>query len=202
MRSKIVTRSLVTPIAVSSFREADGDGDGLTLVGLAVPFNQPTRIENAIEGRFDEQFAPGAFKRTLSHKTPLLQFDHGTHPTVGSIPIGRFERLVEARDGLRVRARLYGNWLTEPVRDAIAGGSIPGMSIRFRPIQIDITDPQARAGGADVELRTITEAELIELGPVVFPAYPTTEVDVRHNEREHRARVARLHRYRAIARKI
>ena len=159
-----------------------GESDGRTLVGLAVPFNEQTRIDNFFEGTFDEQFRRGAFKRTLSMKTPKLQFDHGTHPMLGSIPIGHFERLKEIDRGLDVRAPIFDNWMTEPVRDAIRTEAIDGMSIRFRPIKVETTEPEARTDGGEVELRTITEAELIELGPVVFPAYEGTSVDVRSLE--------------------
>jgi len=158
-----------------------GETDGNTLVGLAVPFDSPTRIDSWAEGTFDEQFAPGSFKRSLGLRRPVLQFDHGTHPLLGSIPLGSFDRIEETKRGLEVEAPIFDNWLTEPVRDAIRGGAIDGMSIRFRALKIDITDPEARHDDdSGVELRTIREAELIELGPVVFPAYPTTEVDMRH----------------------
>lgn len=154
-------------------------GDGRTLTGLAVPYRTITRIDNWFEGTFDEQFALGAFKRSLGMKTPKLQFDHGTHPMLGSIPLGTFRSLVETRRGLEVEAELFDNWLVKPVADALATDAIDGMSIRFRPVRVEVTEPDARTDGGDVELRTIVEAELHELGPVVFPAYDSTEVDLR-----------------------
>lgn len=159
--------------------EGDGGGNGRTLRGLAVPFNEITHIDNPWEGTFDEQFAFGAFKRTLSHKTPKLQFDHGTHPLMGSLPIGTFDDLREEEEGLRVEATIFDNWLTHPLRDAVASDAIDGMSIRFRPVRTEITAPEDRDDGGYDELRTIVEAELIELGPVVFPVYSGTDVDLR-----------------------
>jgi hypothetical protein len=81
--------------------------------------------------------------------------------------------LREDRNGLFVRARLYDNWAVQPVRDAIAGGGIKGMSFRFRVID----DEWGSDDGGDT--RTIKDVELLELGPVVFPAYETTSVAVR-----------------------
>lgn len=158
-----------------SFR-AEGT-DGRTLHGLAVPFSQPTRIDNWMEGTFDEQFKRGAFKRSLGLRTPKLQFDHGTHPLIGSLPIGEFQSLKETDRGLEVVARIFEAGLFEPLREAIASEAIDGMSIRFRALRMDVVDGDARDEG--VELRTITEADLLELGPVIFPAYSGTSVDLR-----------------------
>lgn len=160
------------------FRAA-GKSDGRTLRGIAVPFGQITRIDNWIEGRFDEQFKRGAFRRSLGQRMPKLQFDHGTHPLFGSLPIGEFRSITERVAGLDVEARVFDSPLFEPLREALATDQIDGMSIRFRPLKVTITQPEQRDDGGDVELRTITEAELIELGPVMFPAYSGTSVDLR-----------------------
>lgn len=154
-----------------SFR-VEPSNDGLTLEGYAAVFNTPTRIDSW-EGTFDEQIAAGAFTKTLSERTPVLQFDHGKHPLVGSIPIGAIQSLSEDTHGLHVRARLHDNWLVQPVRDAIREGSIDGMSFRFSVVKETITQ------GVDVPMRTVNELKLYELGPVVFPAYESTTVGVR-----------------------
>lgn len=158
---------------------ARGASDGRTLRGIAVPFGQITRIDSWFEGRFDEQFRKGAFTRSLKQRTPKLQFDHGTHPLFGSLPIGDFRKLTETDAGLDVDARIFEAPLFEPLREALATDQIDGMSIRFRPLKIEITQPEQRDDDGDVELRTVTEAELIELGPVMFPAYAGTSVDLR-----------------------
>ena len=155
-----------------SFRAAPSD-DGLTLEGYAAVFNEWTDIVD-FEGVFRERIAPGAFKRTLGQRMPVLQFDHGQHPLIGSIPLGRITSITEDQRGLRVRARLSDNWLVEPVRDAIRDGAITGMSFRFRVVD----DSWTRAKDNMAE-RTIREVELFEVGPVVFPAYEQTSVGVR-----------------------
>ncbi len=147
--------------------------DGMTLRGLAVPFNSPTRIDSQREGLFDEEFAPGAFKRSLGMRTPVVQFQHGQHPLIGSLPIASGLKAEEVSEGLRIEARMLEAALFEPVREGIRAGAITGMSIRFRPHKIEIDD------SGDIQLQRITEAELFELGPVVFPAYADTEVELR-----------------------
>lgn len=147
--------------------------DGLTLDGYGAVFNQWTDIEDSY-GTYRERIAPGAFKRTLGQRMPILQFDHGTHPLIGSIPLGRITSITEDEHGLRVKARLSDNWLVQPVRDAIRDGGITGMSFRFR-----IMNEDWGRGKDGVEERTIREVALYEVGPVVFPAYEQTSVGVR-----------------------
>ena len=154
---------------------AEDDGDGLTLEGYAAVFNATTRIDSW-EGQFDEQIAKGAFARTIKAKTPVLQFDHGAHPLIGSLPLGSIRTLREDDHGLFVRARLSDNWLVQPFRDAIADGAVDGMSFKFSVVREEWDET------GDVPLRTIKEVKLYELGPVVFPAYEQTTVGVRARE--------------------
>jgi HK97 family phage prohead protease len=154
---------------------AEASPDGLTLDGYGATFGDWTEIYDR-SGSFMEQIAPGAFKRTIGQRTPVLQFDHGAHPLIGSIPLGRITSITEDGHGLRVKARLSDNWLVEPVRDAIRDGAVTGMSFRFRVV----SDQWESRDGTDY--RTITEVELYEVGPVVFPAYESTTVGVRSRQ--------------------
>jgi HK97 family phage prohead protease len=162
-------------VCVRGFQfESRGGGDGRTLEGYAAVFNTPTRIRDA-GGDFDEVILPGAFARSLDRRTPVLQFDHGKDPRVGHVPIGAIEALSEDDSGLYVRARLFDNPVVEPVRQAIAGGAIKGMSFRFGVPQGG--DKWSKRDGVDY--REISDADTHELGPVVFPAYDQTSVTVR-----------------------
>lgn len=153
---------------------AEPSDDGLTLDGYAAVFNDWTEISDR-QGSFQERIAPGAFKRSIGRSTPILQFDHGAHPLIGSIPLGRITSISEDDHGLRVKARLSDNWLVEPVRDAIRDGGVTGMSFRFSIP--DGGDSWERRDGVDY--RTITNINLMEAGPVTWPAYTSTSVSVR-----------------------
>jgi len=154
------------------------DGDGLTLEGYAAVFDQETVIDSW-EGNFVEKIARGAFKKTIRESTPVVQFDHGRHPLVGSIPIAAPPALREDDRGLFMTTRLHDNWLTEPVRDAVRSGAIPGQSFRFTVTKEKWDDP---ADAQSLPVRTIQEIRLYELGPVVFPAYTGTTVGTRSQE--------------------
>jgi len=152
----------------------NGPGDGFTLEGYAAVFNSPTQI-NDRDGQYEEMIAPGAFKRTIAGGNPVLMFDHGQHPVLGSMPIGSLRSIREDPHGLFISARLFDNWMTEPLRQAITADppAIKGMSFRFQVVK-DIWDHSA-----DTPQRTLKEVRLFELGPVVFPAYGDTTVALR-----------------------
>lgn len=173
------------------FRAADQETtDGRTLEGYAAVFDSVSRIDSW-EGSWDETLARGAFKKTLRKKTPVLQFDHGRDARTGSVPIGKVEDLSEDDTGLFVRARLFDNPVVEPVRQAIEGGAIDGMSFRFQVAREEWRDADGKKlkteqvfdllwAGVEGIQRTILEVDpLYELGPVVFPAYDSTSVGVR-----------------------
>lgn len=158
------------------FEIRSDEGDGLTLEGYAAVFGTPTRIRDHL-GEFDEVVLPGAFQRSLGERTPVLQWDHGRDPAVGTAPIGDIQDLREDDHGLHVRARLYDHPSTERVRMAIRGRSVKGMSFRFGIP--DKGDTWSKRTG-EPDLREIRDADIHELGPVVFPAYKATSVGLRH----------------------
>jgi HK97 family phage prohead protease len=172
MGTATITRSTENQVRQLAFDVAPNE-DGLTLDGYGAVFNEWTVIEDDY-GQYRERIMPGAFRRTLGQRMPILQFDHGTHPLIGSIPLGRITQITEDNHGLRVKARLSDNWLVQPVRDAIRDGGITGMSFRFR-----IVNEKWGRGSDGMEERSISEVALYEVGPVVFPAYEQTSVGVR-----------------------
>jgi HK97 family phage prohead protease len=173
-------------------RAGDPVGDGRTIDGYGAVFNSPTRIASW-EGEFDELIAPGAFRKSLREGTPRMQFDHGHHPLLGSLPIGRWETVEEDERGLHVVGRLSDNWLVEPFRDAIRDGAVDGMSFRFSVVRDEWTDKDGKkvsesdleqllwygAGERGPLTRTLKEVRVSEVGPVTWPAYQDTSVGVR-----------------------
>lgn len=189
----------------SLVRAADGElADGLTLDGYGAVFGTRTIIDSW-EGRFTEEFALGSMKRSFRETPPKVQFDHGRHPMIGSIPIAALRSISEEIDpvlapkgGAHIVARVFDNWLMAPVRDAIAAEAIDGMSMRFSVVREQwtthdgkpIRDEQTlisllrEAIYGDVPddqlpIRTIKEAKVPEMGPVVWPAYTDTSVSMR-----------------------
>lgn len=193
-----------SPFAVRSGDAVDGEAaDGLTMDGYAAVFNRETIIDSW-EGRFKEVVAPGSMRKSFREKPPIVQFDHGQHPTIGSLPIGSVRSVSEDSDpvlapegGAHIVARLFDNWLVEPVRQAIAAEAISGMSFRFgvvrdewRSVDGKVLKDEAlyealmeswmrEVPDDELVTRTLKEVRVPELGPVVWPAYAETSVGVR-----------------------
>jgi len=192
-----------TPFALRAAEDGE-DGDGLTLDGYAAVFNRETIIDSW-EGRFKERIAPGAMKRSFKETPPIVQFNHGHDSMFGSLPIASVESVREEVDpvlapegGAHIIARMHDNWFVQPIRDAIASGSVNGMSFRFSVLQEDwhdaagkkITDEEdlrtqlrrtwmEEVPDEELLVRTLRQLKVPELGPVVWPAYSDTSVGVR-----------------------
>lgn len=167
------------------------EGDGRTLEGYGAVFDQETEIDSW-EGTFLEKIRKGAFRKSIRERTPVVQFDHGRHPLIGSIPLGTIQDLREDDTGLWVSARMSDSWLVEPIRQAIADGAVTGMSFRFSVVRDEWRDVNGKLvkpeelwellwspGDRGPITRTLIEVKLHEVGPVVFPAYEQTSVGVR-----------------------
>lgn len=193
-----------SPFVLVRDTDTDAVNDGLTLDGYAAVFNRESVIDSW-EGRFREKIALGAMKRSFSESPPRVQFDHGHHPLIGSIPIAALQSAREEVDpvrapegGAHIIARLHDNWLIQPVRDAIASEppSIDGMSFRFAVLQEmwqtadgktvrdesklrQLLRETLDAPDEELLLRTLRQLKVPEVGPVVWPAYTDTSVAVR-----------------------
>lgn len=173
-------------------RATDEGTDGLTIEGYGAVFNSPTRI-SGWEGDFEEIIAPGAFKKSLRERTPIMQFDHGQHPLLGGLPLGRWTVAEEDERGLHLVGRVFDDWLFSPFRSAIRDGGVKGMSFRFAVVNDVWTDSAGTrlrdheiadmlyngAGDRGPIRRTLKEVRASEAGPVVWPAYEDTSVGVR-----------------------
>jgi phage head maturation protease len=149
--------------------------NGRRLVGRVAVFNKRARIPDR-GGDFDEETHPGFMDRSLNALGyPVMQFDHGKDPRTGTVPIGVYDDWDgNNRSGYDVAGDLFDNPVVEPIRQAIMGKAVKGMSWRM---QVKSDKWERRKGEPDV--RHILDADVPEAGPVVFPAYRDTTVSVR-----------------------
>jgi HK97 family phage prohead protease len=148
-------------------RAASKGGDGRTIVGIAVPYDRPQRIDD----RLTESFTRGSFAHQIAaaHRVPITR-DHQAH---GGRLIGRTLLLREDAAGLygewRVSATPTGDETLTLVRD----GVLNHLSIGFREGQ------NRRLSGGVVQR---VKAHLTEVAVVPEGAYgdEAAVTEVRH----------------------
>ena len=152
-------------------------GDGRTVSGICVPFNTPTSVCDW-GVRYQEQFAPGAFQRTIAHAGPqrvkfLAQHDRG------AFPLGRAETLVDdpaKYPGLYGEFRVSKTERGDEALELIRDGALDGLSVGFAPVR---SDPMNATSGA---LVTRHEVKLNEVSAVSFPAYDGARIEAVRGE--------------------
>ena len=158
------------------FRADAIESDGRTLFGHFAVFNSPTEINDAYEGRFMEQIAPGAFARTLNERAGQVKvlFNHGQDPSIGNKPLGSIRSVKEDSDGVAYEVDLFDD--ASYVKDLLPGlrAGAYGASFRF-----GVVAEKWGKTEAGMDSRTITDLNLYEFGPVTFPAYADATAGVR-----------------------
>jgi phage head maturation protease len=126
-----------------------------------------------------ERFAPGAFKKTVAENRDGMRvlFQHGRDPQIGDKPLGPIESLnADAEYEVPLIDTSYNRDLLPGLKAGLYGASASG-SRRERGVA---QNPE-RVGLQPEGLpeRTITEARVMEFGPVTFPAYAGASAGVR-----------------------
>jgi HK97 family phage prohead protease len=170
-------------VEVRAAAESDeASAPGSTFVGHAAVFNTRTAIGNPLTWGFYEEIAEGAFTKTLQECDARMLVDHDSCMVVARMSAGTL-RLSQDGTGLAVEADLdeelsYVRDLTANLRN----GNITGMSFGFYVVKDDwnVEEVELKDGNtAEVEVRTILEARLVEVSAVTFPAYEETDAGLR-----------------------
>ncbi|UTW59972.1 HK97 family phage prohead protease [Kordiimonas sp. SCSIO 12603] len=106
----------------------------------------------------------GAFDASLKKRTPALLWQHDQKQ-----PIGRFEIIREDEKGLYVKARIAVKGDGERVHELLKMGALNGLSIGF------VAKRASRS--ATTGVRTIHEADLMEVSLVTFPANEMARIE-------------------------
>jgi uncharacterized protein len=126
--------------------------------------------------RFREQFKKGAFAESLGKEDQRALWSHDTSKVLGRTKNGTL-RLYEDDIGLRFELDLADTTLGDDAFKTIKRGDVDGVSFgfRMRKQEWDESDP-------DNVVRTISQADLFEISPVGFPAYPDSQVSARSED--------------------
>ena len=162
--------------------------EGRRIVGYPALFDDPAEIG----GRFREQVAKGAFKRTIEESDIRALVDHDPSRILGRARAGTL-RLSEDGRGLHIEIDPPDTQAGRDIKVSLERGDVSGMSFGFQARQ-QAWEDEASA----MPLRTLLEVELFDVSIVTFPAYANTEVALRSLE------AARGHRriFNAAARRL
>lgn len=171
--SKDIERRFI-PRGTGEVRAAKRDDGKVGIAGTAAVFNNLS-AEIRMGGReFREEIAPGAFDKALKKSDIRGLFNHNPNYVLGRVKSGTMNLSVDAR-GLHYDIPEMPASRAD-VAEAIERGDVDGNSFSFVVAQGG--DKFSRRDGGIV--RTITEfEEILDLGPVTFPAYEATTVSKR-----------------------
>ncbi|MBP8291219.1 MAG: HK97 family phage prohead protease [Caldilineaceae bacterium] len=155
------------------------EGQPTTIAGYAVVFDSWSEVMTDARGRlFRERIAPSAFDRALAGSPDIRAlWNHNTDKPLGRTRNGT---LRVSKDGAGLRVELQPpatSWGVDAVA-SISRGDVSGMSFAFSARK-EGGDTWAKPGADGIAERTLLDAELYEVSPVTFPAYPATQVMVR-----------------------
>lgn len=148
----------------------DSGGTDTVIAGTAIPYGSSSE---EMWG-FREIIAPGAFAHALSGDIRCL-WNHDTGKPLGRTSSNTLT-LTDTKDGLQYECKLPNNSWGIDAREAISRGDVTGTSFGFRVREDDWVYVENQL------IRTILEAELFEVSPVTFPAYPESSVEARSQE--------------------
>lgn len=140
--------------------------------GIAAVFNVPTDL-----GYFREQIAPGAFTNAIAEKQDVkCLFNHDPNQVLGRTKNGTLV-LSEDNTGLHyVNDMDMSTSVGKDVYAHIMRGDIDQCSFGFV-----VRDEEVSYDDEGIATRTIKQADLFDVSPVTYPAYPTTSVEARSN---------------------
>lgn len=154
--------------------EEPAEGTLGTLEGHFAVFDQWTEIHSIFEGDFLERIAPGSFTKTFQENRSDMRvlFQHGSDPQIGDKVLGPIDVLEEDEQGARYEVPLLDTSYNRDLEPGLRH-DLYGASFRFRVMKEDLDrEPKRSPYNPDgLPERTIREVQVMEFGPVTFPAY-------------------------------
>jgi HK97 family phage prohead protease len=201
MKNQINWRTFERPSGVEerafgTIVRGESQGAEMALVGYACSYN----VLSQNLGGFRERIAPGAFRLSLASNPDVkCLLNHDSNYILGRTRSGTLQ-IAEDDRGLKMRCQLDKNQsMHRDLHAAISRGDISEMSFAFTiPDGGDDWD-EAEENGVPFVRRTLRNVNLIDVSPVVAPAYNSpgaTSVAARQlglkTDAQRRARVAEI----------
>ena len=151
------------------------DGAAPQIAGVAAVYSQQYDT-----GWYIESIAPGAFTRALTEQQDVrCLFNHDVNNLLARTTNGTL-RLADSTAGLAFEADTDPSTsIGRDVPAMIGRGDVDGCSFSFNVRKASWRDEFDSSGNWVQSYRTIEDVDLFDVGPVTFPAYTATSVDVK-----------------------
>tara|TARA_Y100000310_G_scaffold309531_1_gene353712 strand:+ start:144 stop:818 length:675 start_codon:yes stop_codon:yes gene_type:complete len=154
--------------------EIRGEGDGQKVRGQGVPFDRMSEDM----GGWQEVIRQGAATQSLKEENIVMLWAHDSAQPIS--------RVGATRHALELEERSSGVWFEQAAAaftdfqlQKIDDGVVEKMSFGFFIEDFEKDQLWTEGGGKKKALREILKMNLREISPVVFPAYPSTNVALR-----------------------
>jgi HK97 family phage prohead protease len=190
-------RRYFTPgIRVEKRAEVGGLAPPPMIVGHAAVFDQWTVLYDSPYWTWREIVRPGAYKNAIAEKQDVRSlFNHDANYVLGRTTSGTL-RISEDAAGLYTETDPPDTQIARDLVVSIQRGDVTGMSIAFcvrsgSELVTTETDGKRviedsgqrvtiwREGDKMIEEREILDADLFDISPVTYPAFPQTDVSIR-----------------------
>lgn len=166
-------RALPMTIEVREVNEDDGKR---TISGSIKYNNESAEMRDWWGDSFVEEIAEGAFDESLKVRDVVGLWSHDTSQVLGNTK-SKTLRIENDKKELRFELDIPNTTVGNDAWELIKRGDVDGVSFGMK-VTKDKWSSEERENGK-IYKRSILNAELYEISPVAFPAYPTNEVSVR-----------------------
>lgn len=174
------------PIALE-IREANEE-DKRTITGAIKYDTDSAEMQDWYGDTIIEQIASGAFSESLRSRGVVGLWSHDTAQVLGNTKSGSL-RIFDGKNELRFELDIPNTSVGNDAWELIKRGDVDGVSFGMK-VTKDKWSSEERED-KKIYKRSILDAELYEISPVAFPAYPANEVNVRslddYREKQKRA---------------
>lgn len=168
------------PIAIQTREKKNEDGTVTRTIEGAIKYQVESETLTDWWGdRFVEELASGVFSESLKNRDVVGLWSHDTGQVLGSTKSGTL-RLDDNEERLSFELDLPNTTAGNDAWESIKRGDVDGVSFGMI-VNKDKWGSEDRESGK-IYKRTILDADLYEISPVAFPAYPANEVSCRSLE--------------------
>lgn len=167
-------RALTMPLEIRT--RLEDEQEKFSVVGL-IKYDQESEVLRDVwDDKFIEVLTQGVFDESLKKRNVVALWSHDLAQVLGNTKNGTL-RLKSDEVGLHFELDLPDTTCGSDAFKTIQRGDVDGVSFGML-VEDDKWDVVER-DGEKIYRRTILKAELFEISPVAFPAYPNNHIDCR-----------------------